>query len=72
MATERSGEENMNKSKEQMRKDAKNRSREREEKEKRGKRSNTWNPDRNNRGSYAPGLEHPGARLPWIGASGSP
>ena len=36
------------------------------------KRPNTWNPDENNQGSSVPGLEHPGAKRPWIGASGSP
>ena len=35
-------------------------------------RPNTWNPDRNNQGSSAPGREHPGAKRPWIGASGAP
>ena len=53
MATERSGQEHMNKSKEQMRKDRRTRVGKREEEEKEERRANTWNPDRNNQGSNA-------------------
>ena len=36
------------------------------------KQPNTWNPDGNNQGSSAPGLEHPGVKRSWMGASGAP
>ena len=80
MATERSGGENMNKSKEQMR-TRRTRIGKREEKEKKGKRKNTWKPDWSIRrrsahglehpGCRGPGLEHPGKKRPRIGVSGA-
>ena len=80
IATERSGEENMNKSKEQMR-TRRTRIGKKEEKEKKGKRTNTWKPDCSIRGRSAhglehpggggPGLEHPGKKRPRFGVSGA-
>ena len=82
MATERSCEENMHKSKARWRRRTRRTIiRKREEKEKKGKRKNTWKPDWNIRGRSAhglehpggggPGLEHPGKKRPGIGVSGA-
>ena len=68
---ENNGQEHMNKGKDQMRKETTKEVRKREGKEQMEKRPNTWNPDGNNQESSARGLEHPGARRPWMGASGA-
>ena len=71
-AAARDGKENMNESKERWRgRTRKTRAGKREEKESKKKRTNAWNSDENTRGSSAAGLEHPGKRRPWTGASGA-
>ena len=75
------GKENVNKSKERWRgRTRKTRAGKREEKKQKKKQTNAWNSDENTRGGKAPGLqhprgrghglEHPGKRRPWTGASG--
>ena len=74
MAAERSGEEHMNMSMDQVGKDTTDESREVGGEGAKGKAANhvtMWNPDDDNRGSSTPGLVHQGARRPWIGASGA-
>ena len=72
MATERSGEENINKSKEQMRKDEKNKSREAGGGGEEGEAAEHMEPGREQPGKQRTLTEHPGERRPWIGAPGAP
>ena len=70
-ATERNGEENMNKTKEE---EGHHEQETRSGRRKRRRRSGQTHGTRmgGNRGSNAPGLHHPGAGRPWMGASGAP
>ena len=67
----RKGKENMSKSKESWRgRTRRTRVGKREEKERNEKRTKRWNTDWDIWVSNAPGLEHPGKRRPWTGATG--